>query len=268
VKIGVTLPQFSTDGQRAVAAAERAEAAGLDGIFVFDHLWPIGRPGLPALHGMTLLAASAARTERVDVGTLVARIGLVPDLVLRRMFETVAHIAPGRLIAGMGVGDDKSALEDEAAGLLRETPPQRFARLGVLAAHLRPEGIPVWVGGRSRLARTTASGHADAVNFWGVSVAELVDEAPLAAPASVTWGQQVLVGRDKNDLAERLATHGGLRPGLLAGTVEQIGAHLAALADAGVTYAVCAPLDSGAPDAAERVAAAAEYARGAEKTRR
>ena len=266
MKVGITLPQFSADGLRAVAAAERAEAAGIDGIFCFDHLWPIGRPGQPALHGMTLLAACAARTQRIDVGMLVARVGVVPDFVLLRQFETVDHVAPGRLIAGMGVGDEISEGEDEAAGVRRETPEIRFERAGALGDQMRARGITVWIAGRSSRARKTAAAHADAVNFWGVSVVELKRRAPLAAPAEITWGQQVLIGRDKGDLADRLASHGGLRDGLLAGTVEQVGDHLTALRDAGVTYAVCAPLDSASPDVAERVAAAAEYARGAARS--
>lgn len=267
MKVGITLPQFSDDAVRAVAAAERAEVAGLDGVFCFDHLWPMGRPGQPALHGMTLLAAVAARTVRLDVGMLVARVGVVPDLVLLRMFETVDHLAPGRLIAGMGVGDSKSSGEDLAAGVRRETPAQRFERAGALADQLRPRGITTWIAGRSERARATAAAHADAANFWGSTVEEVAGHAESVAPAAVTWGQQVLVGHDKSDLADRLASHGGLREGLLAGTVEQVGSHLLRMRDAGVAYAVCAPLDAAASDVAERVAAVAEFARGAEKPR-
>lgn len=267
MKVGITVPQFSHDAARALGAAERAEAAGLDGVFCFDHLWPMGRPAQPALHGMTLLSAIAARTASIDVGTLVARIGLVPDLVLLRMFETIDHLAPGRLIAGMGVGDSLSSAEDLAAGVRRETPARRFERAGALADQLRPRGITTWIAGRSARARATASAHADAANFWGSSVDDVVEHVPTVAPAAVTWGQQVLVGLDKGDLADRLASHGGLRDGLLAGTVEQVGDHLVRMRDAGVVYAICAPLDAAAPDVAERVAAVAEYARGPAKAR-
>ncbi|HVE93776.1 MAG TPA: LLM class flavin-dependent oxidoreductase [Acidimicrobiales bacterium] len=267
MKLGITVPQFSSDAARAVAAAERAEAAGIDGVFCFDHLWPMGRPGQPALHGMTLLSALAARTTRVDVGMLVARIGVVPDLVLLRMFETIHHLASGRLIAGMGVGDHKSSDEDAAAGVRRETPARRFERAAALADQLRPRGITTWIAGRSATALATASAHADAVNFWGSPFDEVAALGESAAPAVVTWGQQVLVGLNKPDLADRLAAHGGLRDGLLAGTVEQVGEHLVRMRDAGVVYAVCAPLDAAAPDVAERIGAVAEYARGSAKAR-
>ena len=44
----------------------RAEALGLDGVFVFDHLWPIGNPdGVGAARATPLLGALAAETTRV-----------------------------------------------------------------------------------------------------------------------------------------------------------------------------------------------------------
>ena len=57
------LPTFEVSIGPAVAAAEAAEAAGLDGIFAFDHLWPIGHPGLPSLSMFPVLAAAAERDE-------------------------------------------------------------------------------------------------------------------------------------------------------------------------------------------------------------
>ncbi len=98
------------------------------------------------------------------------------------MFETVDHLVPGRVIAGMGIGDDKSAAEDEAAGVARDTPEQRFARAGALADQLRSCGITTWIVGRSARARKTAAAHADAANFWGCTVGEFIEDAPAAAP--------------------------------------------------------------------------------------
>ncbi len=44
MRVGVTLPTFRDDAA-ALDAARRAEALGLDGVFVFDHLWPLGQRG-------------------------------------------------------------------------------------------------------------------------------------------------------------------------------------------------------------------------------
>ncbi|HET7720943.1 MAG TPA: LLM class flavin-dependent oxidoreductase, partial [Acidimicrobiales bacterium] len=103
--VGVTLPQFRHDADAAITVARRAEAAGLDGVFVFDHLWPMGQRMRPALHSTTLLGALAVETDRVVLGTLVARVGLVPDAVLVHTLVTLHRMTAGRLIAALGTGD-------------------------------------------------------------------------------------------------------------------------------------------------------------------
>ncbi len=60
VKIGITLPQFRDEADTALEAARRAEELGFDGVFCFDHLWPMGRPDRPALSSAPLLGALAA----------------------------------------------------------------------------------------------------------------------------------------------------------------------------------------------------------------
>jgi alkanesulfonate monooxygenase SsuD/methylene tetrahydromethanopterin reductase-like flavin-dependent oxidoreductase (luciferase family) len=50
VKVGLVLPMFSGDVERVIAFAGRAESAGYDGVFAFDHFFPPGaaseRPSL------------------------------------------------------------------------------------------------------------------------------------------------------------------------------------------------------------------------------
>ena len=72
MRVGITLPQFREDAETALATARQAEAARLDGVFVFDHLWPIGRPDRPALHALELLGALAAETRSLTIGSMVA----------------------------------------------------------------------------------------------------------------------------------------------------------------------------------------------------
>ena len=43
--LGITLPQFSERPEPALAAARDARRLGFGGVFVFDHLWPLGGPG-------------------------------------------------------------------------------------------------------------------------------------------------------------------------------------------------------------------------------
>ena len=54
--IGVSLPQFTEEPKRLLDGANRAEAAGLDSLWLFDHLWPLGRKDRPILECWSTLA--------------------------------------------------------------------------------------------------------------------------------------------------------------------------------------------------------------------
>ena len=71
----------------------------------------------------------------------------------------------------------------------------------------------------------------------------------------------MLVGRTRAHAAEKLERH-GTRPGLVHGTVDDLVAHLEALAEGGASWAICAPLDVGVdPEALELLGQAAERVR-------
>ena len=247
--VGVTVPQFRHDAEAAVAVAGRAEATGLDGVFVFDHLWPIGQRMRPALHSLTLLGALAAETERVTLGTLVARVGLVPVPVLVHGLVSLHRMTAGRFIAALGTGDSLNREENEAYGVPFAPVADRVAALVEGCRRLRAAGVATWVGGRSTAVRT-AAGAADGWNGWGIGVDTFVTEAAgVPAGPALTWGGQVLIGRTRTEADAKLRAHGG-RPGLVAGTPDDLRAHLDGLAAAGAAWAICAPLDVGTDPAA------------------
>jgi len=218
MKVGVTLPQFSDGADLAIAAGKEAERLGLDGVFCFDHLWPMGQPDRPALSCWPLLGALAASTSTIRVGTLVARIGLLPDPMLTGALVGLSAISGGRIIAGLGTGDRLSRGENEAFGIPFESADRRRERLGEVAAAVMAAGIPVWVGsGQDKTVGLTRSLGAT-VNLWEsepARVAELVSSG-----LDVTWGGPVGSG------------------------VGEAAGHLTALADAGASWAVCAWPDS------------------------
>jgi alkanesulfonate monooxygenase SsuD/methylene tetrahydromethanopterin reductase-like flavin-dependent oxidoreductase (luciferase family) len=256
VRIGVTLPQFRHDAEAAIATARRAEAAGIDGVFVFDHLWPLGQRMRPALHSFTLLGALVAETDRVTLGPLVARVGLVPDAVLVHTLVSLHRMAGDRLIAALGTGDALNREENEAYGVPFAPLAARLASVVRCCRELRAAGVTTWVGGRSERIRRAAA-DADGWNSWGSDVATLAEEASTVAPGRVlTWGGQVLIGRTQTEADAKLRTHGP-RPGLVSGTVDDLRRHLDALAAAGVSWAICAPLDIGTDEAAVELLAAA-----------
>jgi alkanesulfonate monooxygenase SsuD/methylene tetrahydromethanopterin reductase-like flavin-dependent oxidoreductase (luciferase family) len=212
VKIGVTLPQFGDDVEAAIAAARAAEAGGLDGVFVFDHLWAIGRPERPALTPFPLLGALASETTSVTLGTLVARVGLFADAVLVHHFATLHRMLGDRLVAGLGTGDSISAPENIAFGVGYPSIKERRAALARCCRLLRGLGITTWVGGASAGTLDVARRHADAVNLWDAPPSEL----RAVKGMEVTWG------------------------GIVGTEPPAIAALLGELRAAGATWAVCA----------------------------
>ncbi len=133
--------------------ARRADELGIDGVFCYDHLWPMGQPDRPALAPFPVLGAVAATTARVAVGTLVARIGLVPEGVLESEFEALAAIAPGRVVAALGTGDRLSAEENRAYGIDFAPAGERrdaLRRCARVAAGPRRPGLGRAAGRRRR----------------------------------------------------------------------------------------------------------------------
>jgi alkanesulfonate monooxygenase SsuD/methylene tetrahydromethanopterin reductase-like flavin-dependent oxidoreductase (luciferase family) len=104
VHIGVTVPQIKRTWAESVAAASELEAMGFDSLWVCDHLYGPQSPSIPILEAWTLLAALAARTERVELGTLVTPAGMRNPAHLGKVIATVDSIAGGRVIPGFGVG--------------------------------------------------------------------------------------------------------------------------------------------------------------------
>ncbi len=261
MRVGITLPLFNDDAELPVGVARRAEEAGLDGVFAFDHLWPLRQPHRPALHSTTVLAAVAAETSRVHVGTLVARVGLVPDEVLVHNLRTLGRIAGDRLIAGLGTGDSANKDENLAYGIDFAPVAVRRASLIACCRDLRAAGIRTWIGGRSpSVRRAAAEAPADGWNGWCPDAATFAAEAADLAGTGVevTWAGQVLIGADVAEAAAKLTRHGS-REGLLWGTPDDLHRHFDALEQAGATWAVCAPLDvtdPSVPETLARVAAA------------
>jgi alkanesulfonate monooxygenase SsuD/methylene tetrahydromethanopterin reductase-like flavin-dependent oxidoreductase (luciferase family) len=85
--------------------ADLAERSGLEGLFRSDHYFSArGVSGVGATDAWTILAALAARTERLRLGTLVSPVTFREPAVLARAALTVDHISGGRVEIGMGAG--------------------------------------------------------------------------------------------------------------------------------------------------------------------
>jgi hypothetical protein len=244
VKVGVILPTFRDDADDAIETAHRAEALGLDGVFCYDHLWPMGQPDRPALAPFPILGLLAATTSRLTLGTLVARVGLVPDRVLVSEFATLDLLAPGRVIAGLGTGDRLSAAENRAYGIDFAPVAERLTHLRHCAATLRARGITVWLGGRRATTSDMAQQLGVAVNLWDADADEVAQQAPVT---EVTWAGPALGRRAPGGSAPGGSAPGGSAPGDPAPGGD-LRTTLDALGRSGATWAVFdprAPLGAG-----------------------
>jgi Luciferase-like monooxygenase len=215
MKLGVLLPTFQDNADKALACANDALSAGIDGVFAYDHLFPIGSPERPTLAPLPVLAAIATRMPLV-VGTLVARVALVSSAQLIEQFTSIEALAPGRVIAALGTGDKLSKPEHDAYGIEDPSEDERHRRLKEVAQSLS-SFMPVWIGAGATSTNAIARECGVALNFWGVSAAKVSEQA---REGEVTWA--------------------GALEGDIAGT-------LSALKAAGATWAIAgtpAPIDA------------------------
>jgi alkanesulfonate monooxygenase SsuD/methylene tetrahydromethanopterin reductase-like flavin-dependent oxidoreductase (luciferase family) len=106
VKHGLFLPPFDALSDVALLAdiAVDAEAAGWDGVFLWDHiLRPEPRP---AADPWVALGVMAHVTERILLGPMVTPIARRRPQKLARETVTVDRLSAGRLILGLGLGVD------------------------------------------------------------------------------------------------------------------------------------------------------------------
>jgi alkanesulfonate monooxygenase SsuD/methylene tetrahydromethanopterin reductase-like flavin-dependent oxidoreductase (luciferase family) len=251
LRVGLALPSFVEDPEIAIAVARRAEAAGLDGVFAYDHLWrDVPPPRRGALECFALLGAVAAETERIRVASFVARATLRPAATLAAAFDAVDRISKGRLIAAIGAGDSQTRAENEAFGLEFGDLSMRVTALMHSVQTVRGRGYPVWVGGNARVVRETVA-LADGWNAWGGTPDTFSENAALvravAPAAALSWGGLALVGRDDGHAAAK-ANGRELSDGVVAGGPARVADRLRAYASAGAEWVILAPIDSTDPD--------------------
>lgn len=279
MKLGVVLPLFSGDPGKVLAAARETEELGFDGAFVFDHFFPPGGSrDRPALEAFTTLAAVAAATERIAVGTLVTRVSLRPAGMLAKLGAWLDVASHGRLIVGMGTGDPIDRPEHDAYGIPMPGREERRAQLEetILAVKAlwrqeayaggrfvpplegpvvppppRTGGPPIWLGAQADVMVRMAGRHADGWNGWGLDPEPFRQKATLLAEeaasagreAEATWAGIALVGTDPTELREleERRRDRGLDDEAWRGTTEDLTAFLRSLEEAGATWAVLVP---------------------------
>jgi probable F420-dependent oxidoreductase len=186
MKLGFVLPNNwgIPDVNDVVDLAVEAEELGLDSVWVNHHVLNIGYiedrlDDRPYHDALTVLAAAAARTERVKLGTSVLVLPYLHPMVLAKTLATIDQVSRGRVIAGLGVGslpeenaamgvgyDSRGRFSDESIEVMTALWSQReasfageFFQLDAIKAAPKPaqDPLPIWVGGSGGPAQRRAA---------------------------------------------------------------------------------------------------------------
>jgi probable F420-dependent oxidoreductase len=254
MRLGLALPHYDTSLGGAPASwagvrrtAELAEGCGWDSVWVSDHLfldWSKYGGSADAqgsLECWTTLAALAAVTSRVRLGSLALCNDLRNPALVAKMAATLDLLSAGRLELGLGAGWYEP--EYRAAGLGFSSPAARIRRLGeavtiitrllegeelsyegqhysVSQAICRPGPYreprpPVWICGKGDLLLETAARVADGWNFSWLGDLDLYRSRARVADVACdkvgrdphelrrSVGAYVLVGKDEADARRR-----------------------------------------------------------------
>ena len=195
MKVGLRIPPCAAVGEIAALAAE-AERAGFDEAWFPDSqlLWR---------DVFAVASAAAAATSRITLGTAVTNVVTRHPAVVASAARTVAELAPGRFVLGVGVGDSAVAPVGlrpstgaelrERLTVVRDLLAGRDVDFGGVTSRLRdPVEVPIHLaasGPRNlRLAGELADG---AILLSGVS------PAPLAAASERVHEGAVAAGRER-----------------------------------------------------------------------
>ena len=254
LRVGVQVHPQQTDWPALRDAALRAEDLGVDTVWTWDHFFPLYGPvDAQHLECFTLLAALAAVTRRVQLGSLVSSVGYRNPHLLADVARTTDRVSGGRFTLGVGAGWFARDYEEygygglpeapERARLFREAVPQVVERLARLNPGPVHGHLPLLVGGGGeQVTLKVAAQHADEWNFfWG-------DDG------GATWRRQDEVLR--GHLADAGRDGDALERSVL-GEPEQVLTGIDAMREAGVTHVIMALKPSEADwESVERLVAA------------
>jgi probable F420-dependent oxidoreductase len=242
VSLGGSFPQGVPAAATLLAAARAAEAAGYDAVWSGDHVMMHS----PIVEAVTLLAAFAAVTRRVRLGTAVYLLPLRHPTVVAKTFAGLDYVSDGRLIFGVGVGGEypkefeasgvpvreRGARTDEGLEIVRRlwSEPRvsfegrfyRFSDVALAPPPVQRPHPPIWIGGRSEAALRRTARFADGWLAYMATPEQihsgLARIADLAAgfgrdPRAIAGGLLVFafVGRDRDAARARVVADLSMR---------------------------------------------------------
>lgn len=258
------------------AMAKLAEQVGFETLFLEDHLLQRGLDYFGRAIGettgfwdcWTLMGALAEATERVAIGPYVACCSFRNPALIAKMADTFDEISGGRLLLGLGAGwhepeydafgfpfDHRVSRFEEALQII--VPLLREGRVDFQGrfysardcelrprASARPNGPPIWIGGKGpRVLRLTAR-YADGYDTYGHLTLDTAQERYANLEAACRD-----VGRDPATIVRSVATYvtlpgpdgdlTGLREQALIGPPDELARRLLAFKTLGVEHLTC-----------------------------
>ena len=272
MKLGITLGigEGSLQGRTPTfrdiqAAAQAAEQAGFDSLWVADHLiyrFP-GQEEKGTWEAFTMLSALAAVTTRITLGSLVACTSFRSPALLAKMADTLDEISGGRFILGLGAGWHQP--EYEAFGYPFDHLASRFEEALQVIVPLLREGKVDFQGRyyqvHNCVLRPRGPSHAGPPILIGASRPRMLQiVARYAAAWNTAWHVDpavvkqryeelkeacAVVGRDPAAIELTAGTVVSLQPGenaapekVISGSPKEIASRLQGFADVGVTHLI------------------------------
>ena len=272
MKIGIVLEtaEGGLDGKtptfhQVQEMAQAAERAGLDSIWLCDHLiYRSGQEEAGFWEVFSILSALAAVTTRITLGTIVVCTSFRPPALVAKMADTIDEISGGRLILGLGAGWHQPEYEafgypfDHLAGRFEEAmqiiaPLLREGKGDFQGQYyqvhncvLRPrgpsrQGPPILIAGRRpRMLQLTAR-YGDAWNTaWHIEPAVVKEQYEEFKQACAVVGRDPAAIELTVGTAVKFASPGEeVDPKrAISGSPEAIASHLQRFAEEGVTHLI------------------------------
>jgi len=152
MRVDLLFDPFAARWTDVRSGALAAEAAGFDGVWLYDHLAGSVHGAPHVLECWTTLSAIAALVPRIVIGPMVLNVANRDPGVLAVMAATLQHVSQGRLLLGLGAGggtDTPYAAEQQALGRRVLADPARRRAVEEAIAVLRAawSGEVAGVGG-------------------------------------------------------------------------------------------------------------------------
>jgi alkanesulfonate monooxygenase SsuD/methylene tetrahydromethanopterin reductase-like flavin-dependent oxidoreductase (luciferase family) len=240
----LTMPKIFIPGapsdEAAAEYARDAEAAGIDGVFLGDHVTFYGS-GSDAL---IKLAALAAVSTKLELQTCVFLLALRHPTPVALQCAMIDRMSKGRLILGVGIGGEdpnewwacgvdpktRARRTDESLQILRSLWTQedttfdgKYYKLSAVKMRPKPHrasGVTLQVGGRSDAALRRTAFYADGWSGIWVSVRRFIEAgekiaefAREAGREDMTFprGMQFWMGIDSDKAAARAKVGGSMQ---------------------------------------------------------